>query len=212
MKTLGNVGLSVIVGSLVLSLGAGFAGAEEKGSSAIIKSLQPKQLTRSLSTSPADTAKAAEEGKFISSIKSRTSRSLSEGEREKIATIAKEKPSIDLEINFEYNSARIGKTAAPQVNELGKALTDNSLKGNTFILAGYADASGKAKYNQGLSERRADSVKQYLIEKYGIPAANLVTVGYGSTHLKNTADPYAAENRRVGVSNMSDNKVVDNKQ
>src|ERR1017187_3802292 len=149
-----KVAYSVIVGSLALSLGIGFAGAAEQPSaSTIIHSLTPKTLTRSLSASPAETAKNAEDGRFINTLRTRTTRSLSVGEREKIATIAKDKPSIDLEINFEYNSDRIGHAALPTVNELGKALTDPNLKGNTFILGGYADASGKATYNLSLSER-----------------------------------------------------------
>ena len=59
-------------------------------------------------------------------------------------------------------------------------------------------------YNQGLSERRADAVKRFLLEKYGIEAGSLVTVGYGKTQLKNPSDPLAADNRRVQVINTSD--------
>jgi outer membrane protein OmpA-like peptidoglycan-associated protein len=202
-----KLGYSVIVGGVAVALGVGFARAAETSSSSIVNSLTPKPLTRTLST-PVDTAKAAEDEKFINSVRNRTTRSLSVDEREKIATIAKDKPSIDLDINFEFNSARIGKAAARQVNELGKALIDPALKGNTFVLAGYADKSGKAPYNQMLSERRAASVKQYLVEKYEIPAATLVTVGYGSTHFKNEKDPYADENRRVAVSNVADKKTA----
>ncbi len=204
---IGSLGLklvySLMAGSLALALGAGFANAQNQPSSTtIIKKLTP--TTRSLS--PADAAKNAEDQKFINTLRQRT-RSLSSGEREKIADATKDKPSIDLEINFEFNSAQIGARAAAQVNELGKALTDPNLKGNTFVLAGYADAKGEDTYNQELSERRADAVKRYLSEKFGIPATNLVTVGYGETHLKNPSDPSAAENRRVAVSNMADSKM-----
>ena len=59
-------------------------------------------------------------------------------------------------------------------------------------------------YNQGLSERRADAVRQFLSEKYGIEAGNLVTVGYGLSHLKDPANPFAAENRRVQVINAAE--------
>ncbi len=207
----GRIGLkvaySVLAGSLALSFGAGIAGAQDKSATTIVNQLKPKPLTRSLAISPADSARNAAGESFINSVRHRTTRSLSSGEREKIAAVTKDKPSIDLEINFEFNSARIGGEAAPQVNELGKALTDPSLKGNTFVLAGYADGKGRAEYNQNLSERRADAVKRYLTENYGIPAANLVTVGYGSTHFKNADDPYAAENRRVAVTNMADKQL-----
>jgi len=45
------------------------------------------------------------------------------------------------------------------------------------------------------------------VEQYRIPAANLVTVGYGKTKLKNTNDPLGAENRRVRVVNIATNTV-----
>ena len=204
-----KVAYSLMIGGLAVTLGGGFARAEDPSSATIIKSLTPKPLTRSLSGATQATAKDAQDEKFIDSMRHRTTRSLSVGEREKIATIAKDKPSIDLEINFEYDSARIGPAAEKTVNELGKALTDSSLKGNTFILGGYADGRGRAAYNQELSERRADAVKRYLIEKFDIPAKDLVTAGYGSTHFKNPDDPFAAENRRVAVTNMADSKVAD---
>ena len=213
LNAIGKFGLKVVyslmAGGLALSLSVASASAEDPSSATIIKSLTPKPLTRSLSGATQPTAMNPQEEKFIDSVRHRTTRSLSVGEREKIATIAKEKPSIDLEINFEYDSARIGDAAAKTVNELGKALTDPSLKGNTFILAGFADGRGRASYNQDLSERRADAVKRYLMQEFDIPEANLVTAGYGSTHFKNPEDPYAAENRRVAVTNMADKKVAD---
>ena len=47
-------------------------------------------------------------------------------------------------------------------------------------------------------------MKQLLSEKYGIEAGNLVTVGYGAKQLKDPANPFAAENRRVQVVNAAD--------
>ena len=117
-------------------------------------------------------------------MRNRPTRSLSTDEQEKIASIASSKPKIDLEINFEFNSAVIGSKAMPQVTELGTALAGTDLKGRTFILAGFTDGKGSETYNQGLSERRADAVKQFLSEKYGIEAGSLVTVGYGLIRLK----------------------------
>lgn len=204
-----NVAYSLLIGSLALVLGVGFAGAAEKPSaSTIIKTLTPpKSMTRGL-LSPAESAKQAKDKAFLDSIRNRKTRSLSTVELDKLTTITEDKPNIDLEIKFEFDSDRISSTALPTVEALGKALSDPTLKGNTFVLAGHADATGKPDYNQDLSERRADAVKRYLIENYHIPAASLVTVGYGSTHLKNKADPYGAENRRVAVVNMNDSATA----
>lgn len=203
---------TVFAAGIAMSLTAGLAiAADDATEDQILKALTPKRLTRSLSApSPTETAKAADEAKFVNQIRNRTTRSLSTGEREQIASIAKEKPSIDLEITFDYNSANISQKALPAVTALGKALTNPDLKGTTFVLAGHTDATGGEAYNQDLSERRADSLKKYLMEKYGLAAADLVTVGYGKTKLKNPAAPAGGENRRVQIVNMATSKVAGN--
>jgi outer membrane protein OmpA-like peptidoglycan-associated protein len=158
----------------------------------------------------ADPAASEAEGKFVQSLRNRSTRSLSTGEREQIATIVKDKPKIDLEINFDYNSDRISARSLPAVQALGRALSNPDLKGSTFIVAGHTDAVGSDAYNQDLSERRADSIKRYLVDKSGVPASDLVTVGYGKTKLKDPANPTAEVNRRVQVVN-TENKATASK-
>ncbi len=173
----------------------------------IIRALTPPQkpLTRGLTIGPqTEPTTTAAEGRFVSSIRGRSTRSLSLGERDQIATIVQKRPKIDLEINFDYNSAAINAKSRPSVEALGRALTSPALKGSTFIVAGYTDAAGSDAYNQGLSERRADAIKRYLKENYGIPGNDLITVGYGETRLKDPSLPFAKVNRRVQVVNMED--------
>ena len=175
---------SLIAIGAMLSMTAGMAfAADDVTEDQIVKALAaPKApLTRGLSSAPPADPAAAAEGKFVQTIRNRTTRSLSLGEREEIATLAKDKPNIDLEITFDYNSADISARSLPAVQALGKALTNPDLKGSTFVVAGHTDASGGESYNQGLSERRADSIKRYLTEKFGIAGADLVTVGYGKS-------------------------------
>ena len=199
-----NIGRSVIVAALVVPAGAAWAQANPS-SQQIIDALKAKRpLTRSLSVSPAEQAKKAEADKFVDTLRNRPTRSLSFDERQQIATVAQERPRIDLEIKFDYNSANIAKTALADMDNLGKALTDSSLKGSTFVLAGHTDAVGSEEYNLDLSSRRADSVKRYLMEKYSLAPDHLVTAGYGKTRLKNRDNPKAPENRRVEVVNMAD--------
>jgi outer membrane protein OmpA-like peptidoglycan-associated protein len=179
----------------------------------IVRALAPpkKPLTRGLTLSPQTDPTATEaQGKFVASIRGRTTRSLSTTEREEIATIAQDKPNIDLEITFDYNSADISQKSLPSVQALGKALTSVDLKGSTFVVAGHTDAAGGDGYNQDLSERRADSIKRYLMQNYGIPSADLVTVGYGKSKLKDPSQPLAEVNRRVQVVNM-ENKTTASK-
>ena len=181
----------------------------------IVRALTPKAkapLTRGLSIGPqtADPAPNPAEARIIDSVRGRTTRSLSNTEREEIATIAKDKPNIDLTITFDYNSADISAKSLPEVQKLGRALTNDNLKGSTFLLAGHTDASGGDAYNQELSERRADSIKRYLMDNYHITAGDLVTVGYGKSKLKDSSQPLAEVNRRVQVVNM-ENKTTASK-
>ena len=206
--------LSLLTIGAALSFGAVQAVAGDNVTEdQILRALAPAKqpLTRGLSAGPqADPAATAAEGRFVQTIRGRTTRSLSVTEREEIATIAKDKPNIDLEITFDYNSADISSKSLPSVQALGKALTNPDLKGSTFIVAGHTDAAGGEAYNQDLSERRADSIKRYLVDKYGIAGTDLVTVGYGKSKLKDPANPMAEVNRRVQVVNMA-NKTTASK-
>jgi outer membrane protein OmpA-like peptidoglycan-associated protein len=196
--------LSIVTIGAAVSMTAGLAFAGDTVSAdQIVNALKSKPLTRGLSTgSRVDAAEVAKEASFVDSLRNRKTRSLSLGEREEIAQIASEKPKIDLEIHFDYNSADISKGSTLAVQELGKALSDTSLKGSTFVVAGHTDAIGSQAYNQDLSERRADTIKKYLVEHYGINGSNLVTVGYGKAKPKDPNAPMDPTNRRVQVVNM----------
>ncbi len=191
--------------AFALAAGIGAATAGEIGADQIVNALKPKpRLTRSLSgAQTSEPAANPAEAKFVNSLRNRTTRSLSSGEREQIAAIAQDKPNIDLEITFDYNSDRISSQALAQAEALGKALSDPALKGSTFVVAGHTDAAGSETYNQDLSERRAETIKRFLTEKYGVDGSDLVTVGYGESKLKDTANPNDPANRRVQVVTMA---------
>jgi outer membrane protein OmpA-like peptidoglycan-associated protein len=76
------------------------------------------------------------------------------------------------------------------------------LKDSTFVVAGHTDGIGGEAFNQDLSERRADTIKRYLVQNYRIAGGDLVTVGYGKTKLKDAQDPTDPVNRRVQVVNL----------
>jgi len=219
-KTLGKAFgaiVSIATFGAAISFAAGTALAEDKNvtEDQIVRALVPekKPLTRGLSVGPqqtADPAVTAAESKLVQKLRGRSTRSLSSAEREEIATMVKDKPKIDLEINFDYNSADISAKSLPSVQALGRALTNNDLKGSAFVVAGHTDAAGGDAYNQDLSERRADSIKRYLVDKYGINGSDLVTVGYGKSKLKDPSQPLAEVNRRVQVVNMENKSTASN--
>ena len=207
--------LSILTIGAALSFGIGQArAADDVTEDQIVKALTPQKkapLTRGLSIGPqADQAPNPAETKLLDSVRGRATRSLSNTEREEITAAAKDKPNIDLTITFDYNSADISAKSLPEVQKLGRALTNDDLKGSTFLLAGHTDAAGSDNYNQDLSERRADSIKRYLMDNFHIASTDLVTVGYGKSKLKDPAQPLAEVNRRVQVVNM-ENKTTASK-
>ena len=196
--------LKAITLGAALSMTAGLALAGDNNVSAdqILDALQPKPLTRSLSAAPqVDPAVKAREIGFVQTLRNRKTRSLSMGEREEIAEIASTKPNIDLDIQFDYNSADISASSLPSVQALGRALSNANLRGSTFVVAGHTDAKGGAKYNKQLSLRRAQAVKRFLVEK-GMDAGRLDTVGYGSERLLAPDRPEDPNNRRVEIRDL----------
>jgi outer membrane protein OmpA-like peptidoglycan-associated protein len=206
--------LSVVTLGAAISFGIGQARAEDMSEDQIVRALTPKPkapLTRGLSFGDkAEPAANPAEIKLLNTVRGRSTRSLTNTEREEIAEAAKDKPNIDLTITFDYNSADISAKSLSEVQKLGRALTNPDLKGSTFLLAGHTDAAGGDNYNQDLSERRADSIKRYLMDNYHIAATDLVTVGYGKSKLKDPSQPLAEVNRRVQVVNM-ENKTTASK-
>jgi outer membrane protein OmpA-like peptidoglycan-associated protein len=107
---------------------------------------------------------------------------------------------IDVEVNFAFGSAALGRAAEAQLTALGAELAKPQRKGTRLVVAGHTDARGGDEFNQRLSERRAAAVKHVLVGRLGMPDETVVAVGHGKTDPKNTADPNAAENRRVEIS------------
>jgi len=105
-----NLACIILAAGLALpaGLGAGLA-AEQPSPEDIIRALKPAKITRGLTASPGDAARRAEESRFVNTLRNRPTRSLTTTEREQIASIAQKRPSIDLEVNFEYNSDPIGR-------------------------------------------------------------------------------------------------------
>src|SRR6184192_172557 len=101
---------------------------------------------------------------------------------------------------FEYDSATLQSSAIDQLQKLGTLIQRNPKA--TFTVEGYTDSFGTPEYNLDLSQRRADSVKQYLVEAMGISSAQIETHGYGMTKFRtspNGSIEQQSPNRRVEI-------------
>jgi len=98
--------------------------------------------------------------------------------------------------NFSLNSAEPLPSGTLKLDQVAKRLGD--FPDVRIVVEGHTDSSGAAEYNQRLSERRADAVKDYLVER-GVAAGRISTVGLGETQPigDNDTEEGRAQNRRV---------------
>lgn len=204
------VGAMVIVGC-ALMLDALPAAAQAQPSEAQILEALKSKVSRAIGNSGANKSEDVKERRVVDALRNRPARSLTLTERTEIAEIAKTKPSIDLEINFDFNSDVVRPNARPTLQALGRALSNQEMKGTVFFVNGHTDAVGGADFNQDLSERRAEAVKRILIQEFRLPTDTLVAVGYGKSQLKNATKPFAAENRRVQIVNTEQHATADSR-
>ena len=109
------------------------------------------------------------------------------------------RPSIDLQVTFAFNSSALTAEGRAQLDELARALQAPELAAKRIGLYGHTDGVGRPEYNQKLSERRAETVRRYLIDRFGLGAARLQAKGFGATKLLLPDEPKADANRRVEV-------------
>ena len=100
-------------------------------------------------------------------------------------------------INFAFNSSKILPESRPYLDQVGEMLRLDYLAGERIVIEGHTDASGSERYNRKLSEKRAESVKSYLMNNHGVVSARLVVAGKGESELLSGRNPRDAMNRRV---------------
>ena len=106
-----------------------------------------------------------------------------------------EKSSLDMLINFGLDSAELDATARSELDQFATALKDKRLSTFNFVVEGFTDATGTVHYNEGLSQRRAQSVAAFLTAS-GVEAARINAIGMGEKNPR-SPNPYDPVNRRV---------------
>ncbi len=106
------------------------------------------------------------------------------------------------DVNFDFDKSNLKPRATDTLDHVAAELRKRP--GVSYEVAGFTDSVGSDAYNQGLSERRAVSVRDYLISR-GVSAGQLGTNGYSESHpIASNNDAHGrAQNRRVEVRPIS---------
>lgn len=108
---------------------------------------------------------------------------------------------FNVEINFDFDSDRIKPDSFVAMGAIADALHTPYLLHQKFLIVGHTDARGTREYNLGLSQRRADAVREALVTTFRVPPESVQAVGLGEEDLRDPANPDAAVNRRVQLIN-----------
>jgi outer membrane protein OmpA-like peptidoglycan-associated protein len=118
-------------------------------------------------------------------------------------TASAKSAKASLLITFETNSAALSPRAKQSLDVVGQALNSDKLADFRFAIQGHADPRGDSESNLRLSQLRAESVREYLMQNKNIAVGRLEAVGKGDKELLNSANPIAPENRRVTIVNLT---------
>jgi len=199
------VGYGLVIAGI--AFGPSASAQEVKSANEILSGLQGVK-TRGID--PSAPQREAKQKELNAKLRGLKTRRITVEEREDVAKLIEESkaPNVDVQIFFAFDSAEILPEARPSLDELGKALSDAKLGNASFLIAGHTDAKGSDSYNLALSQRRAESVKAFLVETYGVDGARLAVIGFGEEQLKDPDDPFADENRRVQIVNTGTASVA----
>ena len=105
--------------------------------------------------------------------------------------------SLEVDVQFDFNSSVISSAYDSEIARSAGVLRENP--GVRATVEGHTDSSGENDYNQWLSERRANAVRDMLINEHGIPPEQLVAIGRGEDYpiAGNDTAEDRARNRRV---------------
>ena len=112
-------------------------------------------------------------------------------------------PVAETSVKFGFDKDNLTPKAKAALDQLAASIT--STKGYIITLEGGTDSVGPADYNYDLSQRRANSVIQYLASKYQVPAHKIYVIGLGKDKPveSNKTSTGRADNRRVDVRLMT---------
>lgn len=115
------------------------------------------------------------------------------------------------DVRFEYDKSDLTAQAQSNLDKLVGIFSE--YPDTDILVVGFTDSKGSDAYNQGLSERRAKSVVNYL-EGKGISSSRLSSIGQGETNPRATNDTDAgrAQNRRVEFAITANEKMVEDAQ
>jgi OOP family OmpA-OmpF porin len=108
-------------------------------------------------------------------------------------------PAFNADIQFDIDTPIVRPESYQTIGRIADAMVHASLLPYTFLIVGHIEANGKREPNVTLSQRRADAIRDILVNTFKISAKRLQSIGLGEEQLLDPSRPTAAVNQQVQI-------------
>ena len=108
-------------------------------------------------------------------------------------------PHVNLDIQFNPDTPVIRPVSYPALGRLADALTDPALLSLTFLIVGHTDSNGRREPNLALSQRRAEAIRDALVQTFKVSPKRVFALGLGEEQLLDANNPKALVNLQTQV-------------
>ena len=123
--------------------------------------------------------------------------------RQPIAPDLSRLPTFNVDIQFDVDTPIVQPASYQTIGRLADAMVHASLLPYNFLIVGHIESTGRRENNALLSQRRADAIRDILVNTFKISAKRLQAVGLGEEQLLDPARPNAPVNNQVQIMTLS---------
>jgi OOP family OmpA-OmpF porin len=108
-------------------------------------------------------------------------------------------PSFTVSIDFDTDTPVVRPSSYEMVGRIADAMVHASLLPYNFLIVGHSDATGRREANAMLSQRRADAIRDILVNTFKISSKRIQSIGLGEEQLLDPARPTSATNQQIQI-------------
>jgi len=112
-------------------------------------------------------------------------------------------PTINLDIQFDADTPIVKPESYQKLGQLADTLVNSALLTYTFLIVGHTESTGRRENNVLLSQRRADAIRDILVNTFKISSKRLHSLGLGEEQLLDSARPNAPANNQTQVMTLA---------
>jgi OmpA-OmpF porin, OOP family len=185
--------IGLLAGALVLFA----ASAHVRAESAITRDDVVNQLNRLDAVPDLDVAALREQ--VLKRSQSRSRNEPPPQKRPPIAPDLTKLPTFNVDIQFDTDTPIVQPASYQTVGRIADALVQSTMLPYGFLIVGHTEANGRRESNALLSQRRADAIRDILVNTFKISSKRLQSVGLGEEQLLDAAHPTAPVNQQIQI-------------